>query len=136
VLGNDGFTALTGMVHIDNPPNNEGGHMGSAYQTGWYGYVRRDLRAILGVAGRHRYSRRYCGRGNRARCAKVLRDSLAAALKVPRTEVYKDDRCSDGDQKCFDAIEHRALGAVSQPLIDWVNRPTFQQVVEIPRRRS
>jgi hypothetical protein len=29
----------------------------------------------------------------------------------------------------------RPLGAVTQPLIDWINRPTFQQVVEIPAHR-
>jgi hypothetical protein len=29
----------------------------------------------------------------------------------------------------------RPLGAVTQPLIDWINRPTFQQVVEIPGHR-
>ena len=27
------------------------------------------------------------------------------------------------------------LGAVQQPLIDWVNRPTFQQVVEVQGHR-
>ena len=39
----------------------------------------------------------------------------------------------DGDQVCFDSIYHRPVGAVTQPLINWQNRPTFQQVVEIPR---
>jgi hypothetical protein len=35
----------------------------------------------------------------------------------------------------FDAIQFRALGLVTQPAIDWQNRPTFQQVVEFPRHR-
>jgi hypothetical protein len=29
----------------------------------------------------------------------------------------------------------RPLGAVTQPLIDWINRPTFQQAVEIQGHR-
>jgi hypothetical protein len=41
----------------------------------------------------------------------------------------------DGDQKCFDSVMMRPLGAVTQPLIDWINRPTFQQAVEIPSHR-
>ena len=42
--------------------------------------------------------------------------------------------CPAGDQACFDKIWHRPLGGITQPLIPWQNRPTFQQVVEIPRR--
>jgi hypothetical protein len=41
----------------------------------------------------------------------------------------------DGDQKCFDSVMMRPLGAVSQPLIDWINRPTFQQADEIQGHR-
>ena len=32
---------------------------------------------------------------------------------------------------CHDAIQFRAIGAITQPLMDWVNRPTFQQADEI-----
>ena len=39
-----------------------------------------------------------------------------------------------GEQACFDTIWHRPLGGITQPLIPWQNRPTFQQVVEIPKR--
>jgi hypothetical protein len=53
-------------------------------------------------------------------------------------ELYADDVCDaadrDGEQACFDAIWHRPLGGITQPLIPWQNRPTFQQVVEIPKR--
>ncbi len=40
-----------------------------------------------------------------------------------------------GDQWCYDAIFFRPLGAVTQPLIHWQNRPTYQQVVEIKGHR-
>jgi hypothetical protein len=32
---------------------------------------------------------------------------------------------------CSDSIQFRAIGAVTQPLSEWINRPTFQQAVEI-----
>jgi hypothetical protein len=40
----------------------------------------------------------------------------------------------DGDQACSDAIQFRPIGAGSQPLIPWINRPTYQQAVSILRR--
>jgi acyl-homoserine lactone acylase PvdQ len=140
-LGPDLFDNLERMLPIDNPPNNHGDHLGSAYQDGWWGYVSKDLRTILGRKVKGRYSRRYCGNGTRKSCRKVLRKSLQSALALsdPQT-VYGDDQiCADagraGDQKCFDSIRFRPLGAVTQPLIDWQNRPTFQQVVEVQGHR-
>ena len=35
---------------------------------------------------------------------------------------------------CSDSIQFRAIGAITQPLIEWVNRPTFQQADEIMGR--
>ncbi len=35
-------------------------------------------------------------------------------------------------QWCYDAVRQRPVGAINQPLIHWINRPTFQQVVEGP----
>ncbi|HEV2812717.1 MAG TPA: hypothetical protein VGW10_05630, partial [Solirubrobacteraceae bacterium] len=72
--------------------------------------------------------------GSRARCAKALETSLREAAAVPASEVYGGDTVcgSDTRAECFDAIWHRPLGGITQPLIDWQNRPTFQQVVEIP----
>ena len=62
--------------------------------------------------------------------------TLKVAIGLPASLVYHDDTCHkagrDADQMCFDAIQFRALGAVTQPLIPWINRPTFQQVVQLP----
>ena len=89
----------------------------------------------LGMNVRGRYSRTYCGGGNRKRCRALLASTLAQAMKVPAGQVYAADGvCNAGDQWCFDAISHRPLGAVTQPLIEWINRPTFQQAVEIRHR--
>jgi hypothetical protein len=42
----------------------------------------------------------------------------------------------DGDQACFDSIWFRPIGGVTQPLIPWQNRPTFQQAVEFTASSS
>jgi hypothetical protein len=64
--------------------------------------------------------------------------SLNQAVAADPAELYADPICADdgraGDQACFDTIWHRPLGGITQELIPWQNRPTFQQVVEIPGR--
>jgi acyl-homoserine lactone acylase PvdQ len=141
VLGSPLYKGIQGLLPIDNPPNNHGDHLGSAYQDGWYGYVSKDLRTILRRRVKGRYSQVYCGRGRLRRCRNALAGSLKRALSVdsPQQLYAGDAVCKaagrDGDQKCFDAIRMRPLGAITQPLIDWVNRPTFQQAVEIPAHR-
>jgi hypothetical protein len=80
----------------------------------------------------------FCGAGKLARCRAALLDSLRVALNVPRNQLYHDTGsigCTDGDQMCFDAISFRPLGAVTQPRIPWVNRPTYQQAIEVQGHR-
>src|SRR3954471_17877995 len=139
VLGGDLFKSIQDLNELSNDPNNHGQHLGSAWQHGWYGYVIKDLRTLLKQPVRGRYSRVYCGRGSRTRCRAALRSSLRAALKVDPAKLYADDVCakagSPGDQTCFDSIFFRPLGAITQPLNPWQNRPTFQQVVEVEGTR-
>jgi hypothetical protein len=127
----------------DDDPNLDGEHHGSAYQTGWYHYAQKDLRRILGRRVRGKLSRVYCGgsgkrAGTRRKCQSRLRASLKRALKQDPAVFYKDETCEDyempSSQWCYDAVRHRPVGAVNQPLIHWINRPTFQQVVEIQKR--
>ena len=138
-LGKDLYTAVQSMLPLDNAPNNHGEHLGSAYQDGWYGYASKDLRTVLRQKVRGRYSRVYCG--SRAKCRARLVASLKSALgQDDAAKLYGGDNVCvkagrDGDQKCYDAVMMRPLGAVTQPLIDWINRPTFQQIVEIPAHR-
>jgi hypothetical protein len=40
-----------------------------------------------------------------------------------------------GSQWCYDAVYFRPLGAMTQPLIHWINRPTYQQADEIQGQR-
>lgn len=133
------FGALRARVPFDNEPNNGGEHLGSAYQEGWYGYASKDLRTLLRRPVRGRYARVFCGNGNRARCRRALAESLRAALQVQRDTLYQDPRCTAqgrrGEQWCHDSIVFRPLGAIPQPAIQWQNRPTYQQAVEVQGHR-
>src|SRR5215216_6321162 len=138
-LGKAAVDRLLATTPLDNAPNNHGDHLGSAYQGAWYGYVRKDLRSVLGRRVKGAYVRRYCGGGKLMRCRTRLRESLRAALSVPASALYGDDQvCEDegqaGDQTCFDAVRFRPVGGATQPLIPWINRPTYQQVNEIQSR--
>jgi hypothetical protein len=124
----------------DNAPNNHGDHLGSAYQEGWYGYAAKDLRTVLGRDVKEPYARTFCGKGDLGASRRALRQSLKAALAVPAAQLYSGDAtCQkekrDGDQACYDAVSFRALGGITQPLIPWINRPTYQQAVEIRGHR-
>jgi hypothetical protein len=124
------------MLNFDDP--NRIQHLGSAFDGGWYGYVQKDLRTLLGDHVRGRYSRIYCGKGKLASCRKDLLSSLDDALAHQSDgELYPDGGCTEfggiaaDAQACADTIHHRALGAITIPPVPWVNRPTWQQAVEI-----
>ena len=60
-------------------------------------------------------------------------------MKVPASAVYGGDAVCAKEPKlnaqwCFDAVRQRPIGGASQPLIHWINRPTYQQANEIPRK--
>jgi acyl-homoserine lactone acylase PvdQ len=156
-LGTKLFESIQQMIELSNDPNNHGQHLGSAYQYGWYGYAVHDLRAILergAVRARHRphrgrarraaadpgaFSRIFCGGGSLRACRSALTGSLKQALAVDPAKLYEDPVCKkqqmDGSQWCYDAVWFRPLGAMTQPLVHWINRPTFQQADEIQGHR-
>ncbi|MEA2151539.1 MAG: hypothetical protein QOD69_3369, partial [Solirubrobacteraceae bacterium] len=138
-LGPELFAQLEAAHQLDNEPNTGGEHRGSAYQDGWYGYAAKDLRRVLGRHVAQPYSKRYCGAGVRARCRAVLRSALADGLGDSPAQLYADPTCAAAgrphDQVCFDAIAFRATGGVTQPLIGWQNRPTYQQAIEVQGHR-
>jgi hypothetical protein len=128
-LGSKAYDAMKSMIGLHDAP----GPIGSAFISGWYGYVDKDLRTILGDDVRGRFSRTYCGGGSPAKCRTALVESLATALgHTSDAELYPVDPCEGGDaQWCHDAVRHRATGAITQPPIHWIDRPTFQQAVQI-----
>jgi acyl-homoserine lactone acylase PvdQ len=144
-LGDDLFRKIRSQLAYDNPPNNHGAHLGSAYQDGWWGQFEKDLRAILGESVQGAHSRTYCGapdqstEGTLTTCRAALVDSLRNAAGLSAEQIYAGDDaagCDAGDQMCFDEVRFRVVGAVSVDPIHWINRPTWQQVVEVQGHRG
>jgi len=136
-LGSKAYDALTAF----QPPDAQqvGGPANSPdYETGWFGYVSKDLRDWFGPRPRGPWSRKYCGNGSRARCRTALRQSLAAALTVTKQDLYgHDSTCSSEgrvEASCFDETRSVVASGVDVPSFPWINRPTFQQVVEPMRQ--
>lgn len=107
------------------------------YETGWFGYVSKDLRDLFGPRPRGAWSRAYCGKGSRKRCRKALRASLASALGVTKQALYgHDPTCSSENRveaSCYDETRSVVAAGVDVPSFPWINRPTFQQTVELTR---
>ncbi|MFY7070220.1 penicillin acylase family protein [Nocardiopsis changdeensis] len=143
-LGEDLYTELTRAAQIDESPSgNIGGgtpgsvnqgqpHRGSAFQYGWWSYVDKDLRTVLGqdVEG-PLGDGAYCGDGDLAECRTVLLDTLAEAVATPAGEVYPGDgHCAVGAQVCADTVIHQSVGGINMWPIAWQNRPTYQLVYQ------
>jgi acyl-homoserine lactone acylase PvdQ len=134
VLGSSLLNQVEDHFAINDQPGHgtSGDHLGSAFDVGFYGIVQKDLRSILHDRVRGPLNRTYCGSGSRARCRAALEGSLRAAVAETPQQVYPADGvCQAGDQMCSDSIRFRAIGAITEPLIEWINRPTFQQADEI-----
>ncbi|WP_435175761.1 penicillin acylase family protein [Actinacidiphila sp. bgisy145] len=140
-LGTDLYTALATDLSIDESPSAghgpTGSHAGSSFQYGWWSYVDKDLRQVLGQNVKGPLAQTYCGGGQLSACRDVLLSTLKQAAATPATTVYPGDDggCSAGDQWCADSIVQRPLGGITDDRISWQNRPTYQQVVEFPAHR-
>jgi acyl-homoserine lactone acylase PvdQ len=127
------FEPTLGQTLFDSLPfgHDAPGPVGSAFDTSSYGYVQKDLRDLLGASVKGPYSRVYCGQGSLSACRTALLSSLSAALQHDSdAEIYGGQ-----SQTAHDEIGFSAVGAITQPKIPWVNRPTFQQVVQVHGHR-
>ncbi len=134
VLGPGLLSEVESEYSINDQPGHgtSGAHLGSSWDVGFYGIVQKDLRSILRQHVSGPLNRIYCGAGSLAVCRAALDRSLSAATAQTARQVYPADGvCPAGDQMCSDSIQLRPIGAVTQPLIEWINRPTFQQADEI-----
>ncbi|HEU0019879.1 MAG TPA: hypothetical protein VFQ14_06275, partial [Thermoleophilaceae bacterium] len=114
--------------------DNAAGPRGSAYGSGWYGYVDKDLRNLLGRKVEGRFSRRYCGGGSLVAC----RASLWAAVKQAGDGLAT----TQGGNPAAWRSNANAERIVFQPgllgpsnTMRWTNRPTFQQVISFAGHR-
>ncbi|PAZ12833.1 penicillin acylase [Streptomyces sp. SA15] len=139
-LGSDLYTAMTSNLPVDESPSAAhgptGSHAGSSFQYGWWSYVDKDIRAVLGESVQGPLARKYCGGGSLSACRDILISTLKEAAGKTAAQVYPGDAlCSAGDQWCADSIFQRTLGGIKHGHISWQNRPTFQQVVEFTSHR-
>ena len=107
------------------------GHSGSAFDGGMYSHAQKDLRQVQGLAVASPWSRTYCGGGNLAACAAALWTSLGQAASSLQTE-FASSNVADWKRKVSDdEVQSSAIGIAAAPAFAWINRPTFQQVVQI-----
>ncbi len=79
---------LRSIEGTDNGRNSSG----SSFGGGWYGYVYKDLRTVLGETVAEPYSRGYCGNGNLEACSKSLWAAMQTALEGVATEQGSERR--------------------------------------------
>jgi acyl-homoserine lactone acylase PvdQ len=115
-----------------NPRSADPGPDGSAFRSGWYGYVDKDLRSLLGRDVRGPYSRRYCGAGGLVACRDALwqaLDAAAATLEAtqgPTPSAWRADATRE---------RIRFVSRVLPDTMRWTNRPSFQQLISFGSHR-
>jgi len=108
------------------------GPSGSAYLSGWYSYIDKDLRALLGRQVRGPLRTRFCGHGNLAVCAISLWAAIDGA-----TAALEGAQGADVSAWRADATKERIRFApgILPATMRWTNRPTFQQAISFSTHR-
>jgi acyl-homoserine lactone acylase PvdQ len=122
-----GLYGLVGVGFHDSPGN----HLGSAFQGGYYGTVKKALRQAAGRRVRGRYRALRCGGGGRAACAQAVQQSLRDAVATLTGRFGSADPAVWSFDPVTDEIRFTLGGLALVAPIPWQNRPTFQQVVQI-----
>ncbi len=134
ILAHSIFDAASGNaignlgISIHDAPQ---GHNGSAFGGGVYSHVQKDLRQVMGQPVVDPFSRTYCGAGSLATCTSVLWSSLTQAMSSLQTEFGSPNVADWQRHVSDDDIRSSAIGVATLPAFEWINRPTFQQVVQI-----
>jgi acyl-homoserine lactone acylase PvdQ len=118
-------------LHFDD--TNRLKHIGSAYQDGWEAYLQKALRQRLGQMPGSAFDVLACG-ATLEDCRARLRSSLSVAVDA-LTSRFGGGPSKWTVDKSSESIRFVPVGLLSVPTIDWQNRPTFQQVVQVFSRR-
>ncbi|MGL6279661.1 MAG: penicillin acylase family protein, partial [Gaiella sp.] len=127
VLG-DLVDDLEALMERDDAP----GRGGSAYLDGWYSYVEKDLRALLGRPVRGAFRTRFCGKGSLPACATALWQALDAAAASLEKTAGADPALWRADAR---AERITFAPGILPETMRWTNRPTFQQAISFSGRR-
>jgi hypothetical protein len=113
--------------------SNDANDQGSAYNEGWYSYIDKDLRTLLGQRVRSPFALRYCGGGDLGAC----RASLWAALDAAGGEGESTYGGPAPERWRADATAERIrfLPGLLPQTMRWTNRPTFQQLMQFDAHR-
>jgi acyl-homoserine lactone acylase PvdQ len=103
---------------------------GSSYFGGWYSYVVKDLRSLLGKPVTGAWKTRFCGAGDLGAC----RVSLWAALDAAGNELATTQGADPAAWRA-DATRERISFGFLPATMRWANRPTFQQVISFNGHR-
>jgi acyl-homoserine lactone acylase PvdQ len=123
---------LVGRLAELHGRSDDAGPGGSAYLSGWYGYVDKDLRSLLGRPVKGPFSRRYCGAGVLATC----RESLWAAIDAAAAELEAKQGPAPSSWRADATAERiRFTSGVLPDTMRWTNRPTFQQLMTFSSHR-
>ncbi len=119
---------LASLMETDDSPNPGG----SSFIDGWYGYVDKDLRSLLGEPVTGPFATRFCGAGDLVAC----RASLWAAFEQAGAELQAAQGADPSAWRA-DATKERIQFApgILQDTMRWTNRPTFQQVMSFTGHR-
>jgi acyl-homoserine lactone acylase PvdQ len=101
------------------------GRGGLSFGGGWYSYIDKDLRTLLGQKVRGRYANRYCGKGDFNACAASIWASLDAAGATLEAAQGADPAAWRADAE---RERVRFAPGLIPDTMRWTNRPTFQQV--------
>jgi acyl-homoserine lactone acylase PvdQ len=111
------------LIGPENAPNSQG----SSYDSGWYGYVYKAMRTVLGDEVAQPFSDHpYCG-GSLVACRSSLWSAIEAAVGQLETE-------QGSEMKAWRAAKVRI--SFEPEVVDsghtmsWTNRSTFQQIIE------
>ncbi|HWG63824.1 MAG TPA: penicillin acylase family protein [Streptosporangiaceae bacterium] len=136
-------------MSFEDTPNGAGVHHGSAYQSGWDGYLVKILDQIQGQPVAQPFptavTSQVCG-GGLSSCPAAINQALAdtyvalvtangGSSDVASWTQDTATKAAGQTMPIYDDIQFQSIGVVGQPAIDWQNRPTFQQVASFPAHR-
>lgn len=116
--------------------HNAPGSVGSAFQSGYYGLVNRVLRMALGKPDVTPFQVLQCADGSQGGCRAAVVASLNTALGDLTTQFGSADPADWDAQEESEQIDFMPFGLADVDNMHWVNRPTFQQVVQVQSRRE
>lgn len=105
---------------------------GSSAYSGWWSYVQKDLRAILGRTVASPYRTRFCGAGQLPVCAASLWAALDAAVAALESTLGGDPASWRADAT---AERIRFSPGILTRTMRGSNKPTFQQAITFATHR-